>query len=367
MTLHMGPQHPMLHGLWSFTVQLDGEKIYDADVKLGYIHKGVEKICETRTYDQVIPLMDRGVCYASAMTWGGLFVGGVERLWGIEDQVPERALWIRTALHEAQRLTSHAFWLAAFVADTGNWTGMMLGLRDRDLWTDILESVTGTRINFNYNRVGGVALDLPPNFNELVLEACDYQEEVGFQQYEELLDKSDIFMMRTRDVGRMSKQEALDWGVTGANLRATGIPADIRKLDGYLKYDELDFKIPVGSNGDTYDRYKVRIEEMKQSVKILRQIITEEKIPEGPINMAKIPRKPANKEAFFRIEDPRGESSVYIVDDSANRSKNPYRVKIKSPAFVHMSTFSNLVRGGKMADLVLILGSIDLCTGETDR
>ncbi|MHA2364366.1 MAG: NADH-quinone oxidoreductase subunit D [Candidatus Hodarchaeales archaeon] len=365
MTLHMGPQHPMLHGLWSFAIDIDGEKIYNADVKLGYIHKGVEKIAETRTYDGFIPLADRGICYASAFSWGSVYTSAVERLWGIEDEIPERVLWIRTLLNEIQRIASHMMFMSAWVADLGNWTGMMMGFRDREFFLDLLESVTGARMNYNYNRIGGVARDLPKNFLNQADEACNWMDDTAWSQWENLLDNSDIFLLRTKNVGVMSPETAVQWGVTGPNLRATGIKYDIRKVDGYWMYDKLKFKIPTGQNGDTFDRYFVRMEEMKESVKIIRQCL--DQIPEGPVNLPKIPRKPAYKESFFRMEDPRGESAIYIVDDDKNRSKNPYRMKIKSPAFVHMSTFPNLVKFGNVADIVAILGSMDLCTGETDR
>ena len=369
MVLQMGPQHPMLHGLWSFAVKIDGEKIYGADVRLGYIHKGVEKICETRNYDQVIPLMDRGICYASAITWGHVYTGAVERLFGIEDDVPERAQWIRTLLSEAQRIASHGFWGAAFFADLGVWTGMMLGLRDREFFVDLLESTTGQRLNYNYNRIGGVANDLPDNFEQMALEACDWMDDVAFSQWERLFDKSDVFLVRTKNVGVMTPEYAMSHGVTGVNLRSTGVKFDIRKMDGYAAYPDVKFEIPVGSNGDVYDRYRIRLDEMKQSVKIIRQCVDHLSTNKGDVMIpkAKMPRKPKNKEAFFRLEDPRGESSVYVVDDEANRSKGAYRVKIKSPALVHMATFPDLVTGGKIADIVTILGSIDLCTGETDR
>jgi NADH-quinone oxidoreductase subunit D len=364
----MGPQHPMLHGLWSFAVQIDGEKIHGAEVKLGYIHKGFEKICETRTYDQSIPLMDRGICYASALTWGHLYTGTIERLYGIEDDVPDRAQWIRTLLSEAQRIASHGFWGAAFFADLGVWTGMMLGLREREFMVDLLEACSGQRLNYNYNRIGGVANDTPENFNEMVLEACDWMDDVAFSQWDRLFEKSDVFVLRTRDVGVMTKEYAMAHGVTGVNLRSTGVKHDLRKMDGYLKYPDIKFNIAVGSHGDVYDRYKIRLEEMKESVKIMRQCVDNlREAGDVMIPKAKMPRKPINKEAFFRIEDPRGESAMYVVDDTANRSKNPYRLKIKSPALVHMATFPDLVTGGKIADIVTVLGSIDLCTGETDR
>lgn len=366
MTLHMGPQHPMLHGLWQLAVQIDGERIYGAEVKLGFIHKGLEKICETRTYDQSIPLMDRGTCYASAFTWGHLYTGVVERLWGIEDDIPDRAQWIRTLLSEVQRIASHGFWGAAFFADLGVWTGMMLGLREREFMVDLLEASTGQRLNYNYNRIGGVAEDLPENFEQMATEACDWMEDTAFSQWERLFDKSEIFLIRTKNVGVMTPEYAKEHGVTGVNLRASGVKHDIRKLDGYLRYPDVKFSIPIGSNGDVFDRYKVRINEMKESIKIIRQCL--DKMPKGgEVMMKKKPRAPKNKEAFFRIEDPRGESAMYLVDDSDNRSKNPYRLKIKSPALVHMATFPDLVTGGKIADIVIVLGSIDLCTGETDR
>lgn len=369
MTLQMGPQHPMLHGLWSFAVKIDGEKIYGADVRLGYIHKGVEKICETRNYDQSIPLMDRGICYASAITWGHLYTGAVERLFGIEDDVPERAQYIRVLMSEAQRIASHGFWGAAFFADLGVWTGMMLGLRDREFFVDVLEATTGQRLNYNYNRIGGVAADIPENLGQMAIEACDWMDDVGFSQWERLFDKSDVFLIRTKDVGVMTPEYAMSHGVTGVNLRSTGVKYDIRKIDGYSAYPDVKFKIPVGDNGDVYDRYRIRLEEMKESVKIIRQCVDWLDSHPGDVIIpkAKMPRKPKNHEAFFRLEDPRGESACYVVDDASNRSKNPYRLKIKSPALVHMATFPDLVTGGKIADIVTILGSIDLCTGETDR
>src|SRR3990172_3420211 len=290
-TLYMGPQHPMLHGLWSFKIDIDGELIHDANVQLGYIHKGVEKIAETRSYDGFIPLADRGICYASAFTWGAVYTGAVERLFGIEDQVPERALWIRTLLCETQRIASHMFWLSAWIADLGNWTGMMLGFRDREYFLDILESVTGARLNYNYNRVGGVARDLPEGLEKRAAEACDFLEDYSFGQWHDLLDKSDVFLLRTKDVGIMSSEHAIRWGYTGANLRASGVKTDVRKQDPYFKYAECDFDIPVGKQGDCFDRYIVRMEEMKQSVKIIRQCL--EKIKPGPVNYeGKMPKKP---------------------------------------------------------------------------
>ncbi|MFW9928012.1 MAG: NADH-quinone oxidoreductase subunit D [Candidatus Thorarchaeota archaeon] len=373
MTLHMGPQHPMLHGLWSFKIDIDGEKIYNADVRLGYIHKGVEKIAETRTYDGFIPLADRGICYASAFTWGSLYTGTIERLFGIEDDVPDRANWIRTMLSEAQRIASHMFWLSAWVADLGNWTGMMLGFRDREFFVDLLEQVTGARLNYNFNRIGGVARDIPDGFEKRAEEACNFLDDYSFAQWEDLLDKSDVFVLRTKDVGIMPPDQAIRWGYTGANLRACGLPVDVRKLDPYFKYNEVDFDIPTGVQGDSLDRYKVRMEEMKQSVKIIRQCL--QKMEPGPVMYeGKLPRKPPFDEAFFRIDDPRGESAMYVINDPERNKDHglmanghPYRLKIKSPAFVHMSSFPKLVTGGKVADIVSILGSIDLCTGETDR
>ena len=363
----------MLHGLWSFAIDLDGERVHRAEVRLGYIHKGVEKICETRTYDGVIPLMDRGVCYVAAFTWGAVYTGAVERLFGIEDHIPARALWIRTLLSEVQRIASHMMWLSSWVADLGNWTGMMLALRDREFFLDLLESVAGQRMNYNYNRIGGVAHDLPEGFEKRAEEACDYLEETSFPQYKQLLEESDVFLLRTRNVGIMTPDQAVRFGYTGANLRASGHRVDVRKLDPYFKYDEVNFDIPVGTNGDTFDRYIVRMEEMKQCVKIIRQCL--QKISSGPVMYeGKLPRKPPFDEAFFRLEDPRGESSIYVINDPEKNKDHgllanghPYRVKFKSPAFVHMSSFPKLITGGNVGDIVSILGSIDLCTGETDR
>ncbi|MHA2364364.1 MAG: NADH-quinone oxidoreductase subunit D [Candidatus Hodarchaeales archaeon] len=364
MTLNMGPQHPMLHGLWSFQLKIDAEKVHAADVKLGYIHKGVEKIAETRTYDGFIPLADRGICYASAFSWGTVYTSAVERLWGIEDEIPERAEWIRVLLSEANRIQSHLMWISAWIADLGNWTGMMLGFRDREFFLDLLESASGSRMNYNYSRIGGVARDLPEGFRDRAYEACDWME-WSFSQWEGLLDNSDVFLLRTKNVGVMSKDTALEWGVTGPNMRATGWEYDIRKVDRYWMYDKVKFRVPTGDNGDTFDRYIVRMEEIKESVKIIRQCL--DQMPEGPVNMPKIPRKPVLKEAYYRLEDPRGESGIYLVDDVDNKSRNPYRLKIKSPAFVHFATFPLLSVGGQIADLVAVLGSMDLCMGETDR
>lgn len=362
-----------MHGCWSLKVDIDGEKIYKSEVKLGYIHKGVEKIAETRTYNGFIPLVDRGVCYQCAFTWGSLYTGTIERLFGIEDRIPDRANWIRTMLSECQRIASHLFWLAAWGADLGNWTIFCLALRDREFIVDILEQFTGARLNYNYNRIGGIANDAPDGWEQRTEEVCNYFDDYSFSQWEDLLDKSDVFLMRTRGTGIMPKDQAIRWGFTGANLRASGVKTDIRKIDPYFKYAEVDFDIPIGTNGDSLDRYKVRMEEMKQSVRIIRQCI--QKISPGSIFFnEKLPRKPPLNEAFFRIEDPRGESSIYVINDPEKNSEHnitgnnhPYRLKFKSPAFVHMSAFPKLVSGGKLADIVTILGSIDLCIGETDR
>ncbi len=358
MWVNMGPQHPFNHGLWTLKVKLDGEVVTDADPIIGYLHRGWEKECEARLYPQIIPMADR-LCYCSSMSWSHLYVMGVEDLYGIE--VPERAMWIRTITDEINRISSHFMWLAAVGTDLGNFTIFLYGLREREIAMDLFVQLCGQRLTTNYPRIGGVRNELPPNF----LDACvRFADHVDFRmkEHESLSVQSKIFQERTIGVGKISAEEAINMGFSGPNLRACGIPWDIRKKDPYEIYEELDFEAAVDNGGDAWSRWMVRLEEIKTSCDLIRQCV--ERMPKsGPIRV-KVPRKAPVGTGMARIEDPRGESMAYVVGDGTER---PYRVSIRSPNFVNTSLAKRLCMGYKIADIPAIMGTIDICIGETDR
>ncbi|MFX1533494.1 MAG: NADH-quinone oxidoreductase subunit D [Promethearchaeota archaeon] len=360
MEVFMGPAHPMLHGLWAYRIVVDGERVMDSEVRLGYLHRGIEKLAENRTFRQFPPIADR-LCYGASTSWNLTYILTIERLLGIEDQIPERAQYLRVLGLEITRICSHLVWLAAWLADLGSWAMLMLPYREREFFFDLMESWTGGRLNYNFGKVGGLAdtRDLPPHFTDQAHKAIDRLFE-KLDVYKNYCDESAVFMGRTKNVGILPKETALKFGVTGPNLRASGVNLDWRKKSPYLVYDKLKFKIPVQTKGDTYARYQQRMAEMKESCLIIRQIL--DNLPEGPLNI-RPPRKLEGK-AFLRTEDPRGEASFFIV---GNGTDTPYRVKIRSPCFVNMSVFPTMMKYGKVADIVSVIGSMDVCMGETDR
>jgi len=357
MWINMGPQHPMTHGLWNLKIKVDGETITDAEPEVGYLHRGIEKICENRTYTQILPIADR-LCYGASLSWNHLYCRTVEDLMAIE--VPERAQYLRVASLEMQRIASHLMWLAAYAADLGMMTGFIYAMRDREVFIDILQALTGSRITYNYCRIGGVAHDAPPDFERDSMRACAFMEK-KISEYYDLYEGSRVFMMRNVGVGKLSKEDAMNLGVTGPPLRASGVRYDLRKDMSYETYPEIDFQPITHPDGDCYARYRVRMEEMLESCKIIRQAIR--KMPKGNWRV-RAPRNAPVGAGLGRVEDPRGEGMMYVVGDGTDR---PYRLKIRSPIFVTVSAAKRMLVGYKVADVVAIMGGLDMCIGETDR
>ena len=360
MEVYMGPGHPMLHGLWAYRIVVDGERILDSEVMLGYVHRGLEKLAENRTYVQYGPIADR-LCYGCSTFWNVLYVMGIEKCMGITNDIPERAQYLRVIGMELTRIASHLLWLAAWLADLGSWTMLMLPYREREYILDIMEQWTGQRLNYNFSRVGGMwpQKDLPEGWIDRTHEVLDHILH-KLEQYRRYCDESDVFLKRSKHVGVMSKELALSLGVTGPNLRASGVPLDWRTKTPYLVYDRMKFEVPCQQEGDNYARYRQRMLEIRESANIVRQAMYD--LPEGEI-WTKPPRK-FDGRAFFRLEDPRGESAVFIVGQDSN---TPYRVKFRSPNFVNMQCYAPLLKGKLIANTVSVIGSMDVCMGETDR
>ncbi len=357
MWINMGPQHPMTHGLWGLRVLVDGETIIDAEVELGYLHRSVEKIAERRRWFQNTTLADR-LCYASAMTWSHAYVLTVEEL--MEVTVPPRAEYLRVATLEMQRIASHLMWLAAYLPDLGLLTGFLYAMREREMFLNLLETLSGSRLLYNYMLIGGVKRDIPPGFRaktERVLKLFERR----LDDYEMLFDASKIYRMRTEGVGVIAGDDAVNWGITGPNLRGSGVPFDVRRDDPYSVYPELDWEVQTEQEGDCFARYRVRMNEMQESCNLIRQAL--DRLPEGPVR-AKHVLLHAEGTAFRRTEDSRGEALMYVVGDG---SQHPYRWKIRSPVFTTVSAAPHYLRGYKLADVPAIMGSVDMCIGETDK
>ena len=360
LVINMGPQHPSTHGVLRVVLRLDGEKVVDAEVVIGYLHRGVEKLSENRSYAQIVLLTDR-LDYVSAATSNVGYCETVEKLMSIE--VPRRARYVRTLLSELQRIASHLLWLGTHAMDTGAMTVFLYAFRERELILDLFEEYCGARLTYNSMRIGGLPLDLPPAWVRKVLEFCRILDgKLG--EYEELLTHNRIWLERTKGVGVLSGDEALQLGLSGPPLRGSGVPRDVRKDEPYAAYDEMQFDIPIGTAGDTYDRYLVRLEEFRQSLRIIRQAA--EGIPEGPI-LGKVPRliKPPAGETYHAIESPKGELGFFIVSDG--KSTNPYRFRVRPPSFCNLQALPRLVRGHLVADVVALIGSLDVVLGEVDR
>jgi NADH-quinone oxidoreductase subunit D len=341
-------------------LKLDGEKVVDADVVIGYLHRGVEKLSEHRDYTQIVLLTDR-MDYVAAATNNIGYAETVEKLMGLE--VPRRARYIRTAIAELQRIASHLVWLGSHAMDIGAWTPFLYCLREREHILDLFEEYCGARLTYNLTRIGGLPQDLPPGWDKRALACCDLLEE-KFPEYETLLTSNRIWLDRTRQVGVISGADAIAIGLCGPPLRASGVARDVRKDEPYAAYDEFQFDVPVGAAGDTYDRYLVRVEEMRQSVRIIRQAI--EGLPEGPI-IGKVPRliKPPAGETYHANESPKGEIGFFIVSDG--KSPSPYRMRVRPPSFCNLQALRQLVRGHLVADVIALIGTIDIVLGEVDR
>jgi NADH-quinone oxidoreductase subunit D len=360
LVINMGPQHPSTHGVLRVVLRLDGERVIDSDVVIGYLHRGIEKLCESRDWTQIILLTDR-MDYVAAATNNLGYCETVEKLMQLE--VPRRAHYVRTILAELQRIASHCLWLGTHAMDIGAMTVFLYAFRERELILDLFEEYCGARLTYNSMRIGGLPLDIPPGWDRKVREFCRIMEEkVG--EYEELLTHNRIWLERTKGIGVISGLEAVAIGLSGPALRGSGVPKDCRKNEPYAAYGEMEFDIPVGTAGDTYDRYLCRLEEFRQSLRIIRQAL--DGLPEGPI-VGKVPRliKPPAGETYHAIESPKGEIGYFIVSDG--KMTAPYRFRVRPPSFCNLQALPRLIKGHLVADVVALIGSIDIVLGEVDR
>jgi NADH-quinone oxidoreductase subunit D len=368
LQLNIGPQHPSTHGVFRLIVTVDGETVVDLKPVFGYLHRNHEQLAEVSTYIQSMPYTDRLDYFNSMANNFGLALA-VEKLAGIE--VPQRANYIRVLMNELTRILNHAAAVGFMINDMGAWqTPLVFAGREREKILDLFEMASGARMMCNYFRFGGVVRDLPPDFMPLLKQLMSGLPGF-FDEFERLLRENEILRLRAEGIGILPKEVAISYSVTGPLLRGSGIAYDVRRAEPYSVYDELDFDIPVGSIGDVYDRFLVRIAEMRQSYRILQQVI--ERLPDttgGHIlpSMASIGRqkalKPPAGDVYARVETPKGELGFYLVSDGTAR---PYRYKVRAPSFINLSPLGDMCRGHKVADVVVILGSIDIVMGEVDR
>jgi NADH-quinone oxidoreductase subunit D len=359
LVLNMGPQHPSTHGVLRVILKLDGEKVLGTECVIGYLHRGVEKIAENRTYAMFNPYVDR-MDYVAAVSNGLGYCLAIEKL--LNTEAPPRAQYIRVIMTELNRLASHMVWLGTHALDIGAMTPLFYTFRDREEILKIFEKYCGARLTTHAFRIGGCIYETYEGMEQDVLDYCDFLEP-KIDEYEQLLTTNRIWVDRTKGVGVISAQDCIALGVTGPVLRASGKKWDLRKAQPYSSYEKFDFEIPIGQNGDTYDRYIVRIAEMRQSVRIIRQAV--QGLPEGPI-MAKIPKvlKPPVGEVYVSIEAPKGELGYFVVSDG---STQPYRVRVRPPSFVNLQALDVMVKGQLVADVVAVIGTLDIVLGEVDR
>jgi NADH-quinone oxidoreductase subunit D len=360
ITVNMGPQHPSTHGVFRMILTLDGETIVDLKPMFGYLHRGIEKMSEGRTYLQAVPLTDR-LDYVCSMTNNFAYAVAVEKLAGIE--VPERAEYIRVIMAELTRLVNHMMAIGFLFNDLGAfYTPVLYAYRERERHLDLFEMASGSRMMCNYIRPGGVSGDLPEGFLPALQKVIDINKKF-VDEVDYFLSKNEIFLTRAVGVGVLPRQEAIRYSASGPVLRASGVQYDIRKADSYSIYDRFDFDVPVQQEGDVYARYQQRLQEMRQSIRILEQ--AQKQLPDGPV-MAKVaPRlKPPKGESYARIEAPKGELGFYLVSDGSN---NPYRFHVRSTSLINLSALREMCIGFKVADVVTILGSIDITLADVDR
>jgi NADH-quinone oxidoreductase subunit D len=360
MMLNMGPQHPSTHGVLRVLLKLDGETVIDLDCDIGYLHRGVEKICEHDTYPMITPYFDR-LDYIAAVAGDLVYVETVEKLMGIE--VTRRAQYLRVILAELQRIASHLLWLGTHAMDIGALTIMLYAFREREEILKIFENFIGARLTAHAFRIGGLEWDAYPEFERHVRDFLKMLPG-RIDEYETILNENRIWLGRTVGIGTITAKEAVDIGLTGPPLRGSGLAYDVRKVAPYSAYSEFDFVVPVGESGDTYDRYLVRMEELRQSREIILQAL--DGLPEGPVMAERVPKviKPPAGEVFHTNESPKGEIGVYLVSDGTNK---PYRLRIRPPCFVNLQALKQLAVGHLIADVVAIIGTIDIVLGEVDR
>jgi len=372
MTLNIGPQHPSTHGVLRLVARIDGERCYDIKPVIGYMHRGYEKLSEVRTYPQITALVNR-IDWVSGYANEIPFIVAAEKLMEIE--VPERAQYIRLILTEMARVSSHLIFMASYPLELGAATPLFFALRDRERILDLIESVTGGRFHPNFNRIGGVKpnagagptqkktpQDLPSGFLAETRDAMDIVL-ASVDELETLVAGNEIFLARTKGIGVLPPEVAASYGVSGPNLRASGVKFDLRKVEDYLPYDRFDFEIPVGENGDCWDRWWVRLAEIRQSVTIIQQAI--DGLPSGALQ-AKVPKiiKVPKGETYVRAENPKGEMGYYLVSDGG---LGPYRLKIRSASFSNISILPWILEGALVPDLIAIMGSLDFVLGDVDR
>ena len=359
--VNMGPQHPSTHGVLRLVLALEGERIVDSEVVIGYLHRGMEKLAESLTYSQFLPYTDRlDYISSNAMNFG--YVLAMEKLLGLE--VPERAQYIRVMMAELTRISSHLVWLATHALDIGAMTVFLYCFRDREAILDLFEMVCGARLITSYFRIGGVANDLPEGFIEQAKDFCKIFPKKA-KDYDDLILKNRMWLSRTVNVAKISGEDGLNLGLSGPSIRGSGVYWDIRKDEPYSGYDKLDWEIAVEPGCDVYARYLVRLKEMRESCKIVEQCLDILEKVEGPV-MAKVPKvmKPPKGEVYASVEAPKGELGFYIVSDGSTK---PYRVKIKAPSFANLISLPTMIKGHLVADVIAAIGSIDVVLGEVDR
>lgn len=372
MTLNIGPQHPSTHGVLRLVAKISGERIHEIEPVIGYMHRGYEKLSEVRTYAQITALVNR-IDWVAGFANEVPFILGVEKLVGVE--APERAQWIRLILTELARISSHLVFMCSFPLELGATTPLMHMLRDREHILELIEDVTGGRFHPNFNRVGGVkpaygggsktkkqSMDLPAGFFKRTLKAMDLMDQTC-EDIDTLVTGNELVRARTIGIGVIPAEKAIEYGMSGPNLRASGVAYDLRKVDNYLPYDQIDFDVVTRTGGDSFDRYLVRVGEIRESVKIIRQAV--DLIPAGPLQ-AKVPRvlKVPEGQVYSRAENPKGEFGYYIVSEGG---KMPYRLKIRSTSFSNLSILPWILVGQLIPDLVAIMGSLDFVLGDVDR
>jgi len=358
--LNFGPVHPSTHGVYRMRTTLDGEVVLDIEPVFGYLHRGVEKLAEERTYGGFLPLTDR-LDYISPMSNNLAYCLAVEKLARIK--VPERAEYIRIIIAELQRVANHCIAVGAFINDCGAYfTPFLYMFREREKILDLFDMVCGQRLTYNYMRIGGVSQDLPDEFLPALGKFMGTMPGM-IDEWETLLKENEILLARTKGVGILSKEQAINCGISGPVARASGVNRDLRRDDPYSIYDRFDFDVPIQETGDCYDRYRQRVEEMKQSLRIIRQAMSD--IPSGPVR-ADVPHlvRPPVGDAYAHLEAPKGELGFYLVSDN---SIAPYRCHVRPTSLINLTALRDMVKGWKVADLIIIFGSIDITMGEVDR
>jgi NADH dehydrogenase I D subunit len=387
LTINMGPQHPATHGVLRLVLDLNGETVVKCTPHVGYLHRGTEKLGENRTYLNALPLMDR-LDYVASMSNNVCYCLAAERLFGI--RAPERAEFIRTLMAEMTRISSHLLWLATHALDIGAMTVFLYAFREREWLLDLFEMTCGARLTVSYPRIGGVRNDITQEFMDSLYR---FTEEFPgrIKDYETLIDQNRIWLQRTKGIGVIGAEEAINRGLSGPTLRGSGVPYDVRKHMPYDAYDRVEFEVPLGKNGDVYDRYRCRMDELRQSNLIIRQCL--DKLPPGPVMspdapkftlppkervltdmesmihhfvlITKGPMSAAHEgELYSSIEAPKGELGIYFISDGSGR---PYRMRLRSPSYVHVAALPRLCEGELIADVIANIGSIDIVLGECDR